>query len=65
MAQLLWAPLLKNYNICHEIEACSYPNPNPNPNPNPKERFVRLLLLSQATNAESDGIFSALKRIKT
>ena len=28
-------------------------------------KTVRLLLLSQATNAESDGIFSALKRIKT
>ena len=28
-------------------------------------KIVRLLLLSQATNAESDGIFSALKRVKT
>ena len=28
-------------------------------------KIVRLVLLSQATNAESDGIFSALKRIKT
>ena len=29
------------------------------------EKTVRLLLLSQAVNAESDGIFSALKRVKT
>ena len=28
-------------------------------------KIVRLLLLSQAANAESDGIFSALKRVKT
>ena len=28
-------------------------------------KVVRLLLLSQASNAESDGIFSALKRVKT
>ena len=28
-------------------------------------KIVRLLLLSQGTNAESDGIFSALKHIKT
>ena len=28
-------------------------------------KIVRLLLLSQATNTESDSIFSALKRIKT
>ena len=27
-------------------------------------KIVRLLLLSQATNAESDSIFSALKRVK-
>ena len=27
-------------------------------------KIVRLLLFSQATNAESDGIFSALKRVK-
>ena len=27
-------------------------------------KIVRLLLLSQATNAKSDGIFSALKRVK-
>ena len=29
------------------------------------EKIVRLLLLSQATNAGSGGIFSALKRVKT
>ena len=28
-------------------------------------KIVRFLLLSQAINAESDGIFSALKRVKT
>ena len=28
-------------------------------------KIVRLLLLSQTTNAESGGIFSALKRVKT
>ena len=28
-------------------------------------KIVRLLLLSQATNPESDGNFSALKRLKT
>ena len=28
-------------------------------------KTVRLFLLSQATNTESDGIFSALKRVKT
>ena len=28
-------------------------------------KIVRLLLLSQASNAESDGIFSALKCVKT
>ena len=28
-------------------------------------KILKLLLLSQATNAESDGIFSALKRVKT
>ena len=28
-------------------------------------KTVRLLLLSQATYGESDGIFSALKRVKT
>ena len=50
MTQLLWAPLLKNYKICHEIEA---------------EKIFRLLLLSQATNTKSDGIFSALKHVKT
>ena len=29
------------------------------------EKSVRLLLLSQATNAETEGLFSALKRVKT
>ena len=29
------------------------------------KKIVRLLLLSQATNAESEGIFSTLKRVKT
>ena len=28
-------------------------------------KIVRLLLLSKATNAKSEGIFSALKRVKT
>ena len=28
-------------------------------------KIVRLLLLSQATNAETDGTFFALKRVKT
>ena len=28
-------------------------------------KIVKLLLLSKETNAESDGIFSALKRVKT
>ena len=28
-------------------------------------KTVRLLLLSQATNVETDGIFSALKCVKT
>ena len=28
-------------------------------------KIARLLLLLQATNAETDGIFSALKRVKT
>ena len=41
---LLRAPLLKNCKICHEIEVGN---------------IVRLLLLSQARNMESDGIFSA------
>ena len=36
--------------MCHEVEAGD---------------IVALLLLSQASNIESDGIFSALKRLKT
>ena len=50
MAQLSWAPLLKNCKICHEIEAGN---------------IVRLILLSQARNIEGDGIFSDLKRLRT
>ena len=29
------------------------------------EKIVRLLLLTKATNSESDGIFSALKLVET
>ena len=36
--------------MCHEVEAGD---------------IVALLLLSQASNIESDGIFSTLKRLKT
>ena len=50
ITQLLGVPLLKNCKICNEIEAGN---------------IVRLLLLSQDRNIESDGIFSALKRLKT
>ena len=42
--------MLKNCKICNEIEAGN---------------IVRLLLLSQDRNIENDGIFSALKRLKT
>ena len=50
MTQLSWTPLLKNFKIYHEIEAGN---------------IARLLLLSQARNIEGDGIFSALKRLRT
>ena len=40
----------KNYKIFHKIEVGN---------------IVTLLLLSQAKNADSDGIFSYLKRVKT
>ena len=50
MIQFLWAPVLKSCEICHEKETGN---------------IVRLLLLSQASNAESDGVFFAFKRVKT
>ena len=55
MTKLIWAPLLKNCKICHEIDALK----------SEAEKFLRLLFLSLATNAENDVIFSALKGVKT
>ena len=45
MIQFLWAPVLKSCEICHEKETGN---------------IVRLLLLSQVSNAESDGVFLLL-----
>ena len=54
MTQLIWALLLKKFKICHKINASKISE---------EEKIIRLLLLSQATNAESEGIFSVLKRV--
>ena len=53
MTQLLWAPLLKRYARNRSLLTTEVGN------------IVRLLLLSQATDAKTDDIFSALKHVKT
>ena len=49
MTQLLWAPLLKKLQDMSQNKSFLI------------SEIVRLLLLSQVTNAESEAIFSALK----